>query len=177
MSTTAKNPVPTKNDVLVVAQRLMLAAGQTTTLEVKIELRKAGFHALQDDISKTMGDLAAEENWQIGDTGTHRLYAGVAIQQVLHSSIAMIAAVNNGAKIQVKPTQPANVKTTPATVKGDGTIAKSAAKKGDWETNSVISTVNTVLYFPAAIGKDKARSLFAKLTGTPRNDARVRLVK
>lgn len=182
MNTTTKAMPLTKDAVLLVAQRLMLTVGQTSTLEVKLELRKKGYHALQDDVSVTMAELAKEEDWKVGDNGTHKLYAGQAIQAVLTSSLAVVAAMNNGSQVTVTPTttkKAASAKTASTsgstTANNDGTIAKSAAKAGDWETNSVVGS--TVLYFPAALGRDKARSRYAKITGTDRNDARARLVK
>jgi len=189
MNTTTKAKPLTKDAVLLVAQRLMLTVGQTSTLEVKLELRKKGYHALQDDVSVTMAELAKEEDWKVGDNGTHKLYAGQAIQAVLTSSLAVVAAMNNGSQVQVTPTakKAAPVKTakparvistngaTNVTANADGTIGKHQAKIGDWETNSVVGS--TVLYFPAALGRDKARSRYAKITGTDRNDARARLVK
>lgn len=183
MATTIGKPL-TKDAVLVAAQRLMLSKGETSTLEVKMELRKTGFFALQDDVSNHMRDLAIEEDWKTGDNGHHRLYAGKAIQAVLNDSLAMLAAVNNGSKVTVVPTsigkkapvKSAPVKTIASVPNANGSISKSAAVTGDWETNSVLSGTTT-LYFPKAVGRDKARSLYAKATGTSRNDARARQVK
>lgn len=181
-NTNTNQPKPlSKVAVLIAAQRLMLMNGQTTTLEVKTALRKEGFFALQDDVSVSMSELATEENWAVGDNSHHKLYSGVAVQKLMEDSLAVMAAINNktAKKVVVTPvnTPKAPVATIPSfNVKADGSIAKAAARPGDWETNSVIPNT-PVMYFPASVNRDKARSLYAKATGTSRNDARARQVK
>lgn len=76
MNTTAHQAI-TKDIVKDVAEDLMEKNGQTTTLEVKDELRNRGYWAVQDEVSNMMFDLGHEEDWDIQNdpTGTHRVYS------------------------------------------------------------------------------------------------------
>lgn len=158
----------TKADVLLIAMRLMLQKGETTTLEVKNSLRDAGFFAIQDDVSTTMRILADEEGWAVGTSqdNEHRIYSGIAIQNVMKAGIAAVKSSNgnddddNGSK---------NLTSIAATTHIQN------PKPGDWEANS--PTDNTVLYFSGTLGRDQVRSFYAKQVGIHRNDARARRVK
>ncbi len=58
-----------------VAEHLMLTNLETTTLEVKNVLRKAGFIAFQQDVSRMMDVLSRQSvNWQYTCNGEFRTY-------------------------------------------------------------------------------------------------------
>jgi hypothetical protein len=65
---------PDNNAVKLAATTLILASGCTTTLEVKLHLRKQGFQALQKDISKKMREVALKEGWVHIDNGQFFIY-------------------------------------------------------------------------------------------------------
>ena len=60
--------------VQLAANTLILAKGCTTTLDVKLFLRKRGYRAFQGDISKWMYALAPQEGWAVNDNGLFRIY-------------------------------------------------------------------------------------------------------
>ena len=62
------------NSVQVVAEELMLKKGWTTTLEVKEQLRKDGFYAIQVEVSSAMDFLAWENKWCYDCNGKYRVY-------------------------------------------------------------------------------------------------------
>lgn len=61
--------------VRFVATTLILANGNTTTLEVKRSLRQRGYEARQADVSQWLFVIGLWENWYINDTGTFRIYS------------------------------------------------------------------------------------------------------
>ena len=76
MSATAHQAI-TSDIVKEVAEKLMESNGQTTTLEVKKELRNRGYWAKQKEVSDLMFDLSNTEDWDVQNaaSGTHRLYS------------------------------------------------------------------------------------------------------
>ena len=58
----------------MVATKLILAEGSTTTLEVKNNLRRDGYLAYQADISLQMKQIALQENWVVLDNGQFFIY-------------------------------------------------------------------------------------------------------
>ena len=76
MSVSSKNlKTIDKEVVLGMAEALMILNGSTTTLEVKIELRKQGYQATQSAISHFMDLLGEEEKWIFDFNGSYRTYA------------------------------------------------------------------------------------------------------
>lgn len=63
-----------KKEVLSTAIRLMKHYGETTTLEVKLDLREQGFIAYQADVSDWMEELCQEEGWGAEFNGLYRTY-------------------------------------------------------------------------------------------------------
>jgi|GEM_PF-2259582 len=63
-----------KIETAIIAERLLLSNGRTTTLEVKLELRRQGYIAYQSDISFFMDQLAAELDWPYTSNGRNRVY-------------------------------------------------------------------------------------------------------
>ena len=61
--------------VRFVATTLILANGNTTTLEVKHSLRQRGYEARQADVSQWLFVISVWENWYINDNGTYRIYS------------------------------------------------------------------------------------------------------
>lgn len=62
------------NSVQAVAEELMLKKGWTTTLEVKEQLRRNGFYAIQVEVSSAMDFLAWENKWYYECNGKYRIY-------------------------------------------------------------------------------------------------------
>ena len=65
---------PDNEAVKLAATTLILASGCTTTLEVKLYLRKRGYQALQKNISKKMREVAQKESWITVDNGQFFIY-------------------------------------------------------------------------------------------------------
>lgn len=63
-----------KNAVKKTAEFLMISNGATTTLDVKNQLRKDDYFALQKDVSTHMRTLANEQSWGHNDKGGFRSY-------------------------------------------------------------------------------------------------------
>lgn len=61
--------------VRFVATTLILANGNTTTLEVKRSLRQRGYEARQADVSQWLFVISLWENWYINGSGTYRIYS------------------------------------------------------------------------------------------------------
>ena len=69
------NHKPLNRDAIQeVAEKLMTNNLQTTTLEVKNQLRKDGFYAEQKEVSRWMLQLATWQNWTMANQGNHRVY-------------------------------------------------------------------------------------------------------
>ncbi|MDW7692727.1 hypothetical protein R9C00_11665 [Flammeovirgaceae bacterium SG7u.111] len=64
----------TKDIVLNIAEGLMEINGNTTTLEVKNELRFQGYFAIQKDISFAMDALCYQYDWTFIFNGSFRIY-------------------------------------------------------------------------------------------------------
>ncbi|WP_338762542.1 hypothetical protein WAF17_17815 [Bernardetia sp. ABR2-2B] len=62
-------------DIQLVAHEHFKKRGFTTTLDVKNELRKKGFHAIQSEVSLWMDELATDEEWDYESNGTFRMYS------------------------------------------------------------------------------------------------------
>lgn len=60
--------------IQTIAEKLMTDHLQTTTLDVKNQLRKEGFHAEQNEVSRWMLQLATWQNWAMANQGNHRVY-------------------------------------------------------------------------------------------------------
>ena len=74
-------PSADKIEVKMTAERLMQMNGQTTTLEVKNELRRRGYLAFQRNISQQMATIANESGWDTFYNGRNRIYALFSLQQ------------------------------------------------------------------------------------------------
>lgn len=140
------------NDVIVVAADLMVKNGQTTTLEVKNELRNNGFKAFQVEVSQLMDTAKSSENWDVNDNGIHRTYSVVL----------------------TKASTPATT-TAPVVKAAKPTRAAFLGTSGDWEVNSV--TDSQVLYFGSHLTRDEVRRAYAKAVGVLFVDTRSRKVK
>lgn len=64
-----------KKEVLSTAVRLMKHYGETTTLEVKLELREQGYIAYQSEIASLMMKLCQEEGWETDYNGLYRTFS------------------------------------------------------------------------------------------------------
>jgi predicted DNA-binding WGR domain protein len=63
-----------RESIQEVAEKLMTDNLQTTTLEVKNQLRKDGYYAEQNEVSRWMLQLATWQNWTMANQGNHRVY-------------------------------------------------------------------------------------------------------
>ncbi len=63
-----------RTSIQEIAERLMISNLETTTLEVKNQLRKEGFYAEQKEVSRWMLQLATWQNWAMVNAGNHRIY-------------------------------------------------------------------------------------------------------
>ena len=57
-----------------VAYRLICRNGNTTTLDIKNELRDRGYWAQQGEVSSLMNEIYDKEGWDFTTNGMHRIY-------------------------------------------------------------------------------------------------------
>jgi len=127
-----------KQEVLNIANQLCNTNGSTTTLDVKVELRREGVpehKAHQKNISEIMNELANEDNFEHSFNGQYRIYT---------KSITQLA-------VQTKKASP-QIKTFTTTVK---LLQSIDAVNGDWEIYNVINSDK--LYISDSYNRDVAR--------------------
>jgi len=66
-----------KDIVKATAEELIKDNGDTTTLEVKRELRLRGFWATQDEVRRFMDEIASEENYDVQNNGQFRSFSKI----------------------------------------------------------------------------------------------------
>ena len=81
-------PKADKTEIKLTAERLMNTSGQTTTLNVKNNLRNRGFLAFQNEISELMTQIANEHNWDHSHNGQFRIYSLPVLRQRTQNSHA-----------------------------------------------------------------------------------------
>ena len=74
LDTSPKPPVFTPEQLLNAALKLMKKNKQTTTLEIKTELRAQGLFAAQDRVAKITKEVAKEQNWRWEPHEGHWVY-------------------------------------------------------------------------------------------------------
>jgi hypothetical protein len=172
----------TKSDVYDVALDLIEENGSTTTLDVKTELRARNFSARQADVSEHMIEIAAEEKWGFSFNGVHRVYKIATAQPATNASLsnqlksAGTMQVNIQNMIPASKTVATSNTGTPSYTKRDGSVIATiqTPSKGDYKVFSVSNSA--VLYFSGREGYSRTdvRFAFAKITGTPFIDTRIK---
>ncbi len=151
-----------KTAVLVVAVTLLQANSNTTTLEVKNELRKQGYDARQSEISNYMSQLATEENWDVDARGPYKTFAA--------GTTGLVTAT-----IPVTGTKGYKVTKSGNATKVTATVLATKVS-GCWELNS--TTSSTVVYVDGSVSREKARTAYMnEVAGTIWADTRSRRVK
>ena len=157
----------TKQDVLDAAQVLILANGQTTTLEIKNLLRSNDYFAKQAEVSTLVQELVDDDELEIsGSNGIYRTY--VSVTPLLDEDEDDDNNDTSNTSVPAVQTPVPTVSTPVTAIKhqdGNVTPAKpipsGLTKPGDWEVSSVDS--NTVLYFLGDLTRDEVRGAYAKL--------------
>lgn len=144
--------------VLIVACDLMKQNGQTTTLEVKNELRNQGYDARQMQVSQFMSELAGEEGWPSVDSQTTGI-TNLPNHLIYSPGTSGLATA---------PVPSSSSKTT--------TWTFTSGVIGDWEVNSV--TNSTVIFVSGVVTREQARQAYLNaVPGTKWADTRSRRVR
>lgn len=171
-----------KSVVKEVAEDLMDKNGQTTTLDVKTELRKQRYFATQDEISKLMFEIGNEEDWDIQNSANmqHRIYSNFGSSSNSSSLHTVQGAAGSGSssssstsqkKTRRKLVAPTNVTKGDRTytrrdgqlVEAHDSIANLPRGAKYWKvTSSGISAVPT-LYFDGQYPRDMVKGAFRGL--------------
>jgi len=160
-----------KNDVLKAANILILANGQTTTLEVKNLLRTDDFYVKQANVSSLVQELVDDDELKItGSNGIYRTYISVHPVDDDDEKSEIISSGTSSSLSEKKDNDP--VSTPVITVKhrnGNITpvkpITRLLTKKGDWEVTSTLSS--DCMYFLGSLTRDEVRRAFATLELVP----------
>lgn len=191
MNTTAHQAI-TKDIVKDVAEELMEENGQTTTLEVKEELRKRGYFAVQKEVSDLMFDLGHEEDWNIQNdpTGTHRVYSNEDTDD--DDSIFTVQPNNNSSR-PASTAQPSSKKSRRKLVAPHGVSSGDRAytrrdgqrvqmhddpfslQKPYWKVTSIRS--NVTLFVDGRYPRDMVRGAYRGICGTHIHTVRAQRVK
>lgn len=165
------NSTFTTIDVLDVAEQLIKDNNETTTLEIKEELRKKGFKAFQSDVSEVMATEHHTRNFSYSENGTHRIYSIVTSQPQYLSSGGL------GSVGILLPQSNVNTSQIHSYKRKDGLIVQNINRqKGAWTIFDVNNKAN-ILYFPSNISRSMARQAFANLTHTKYDNTRSKTVK
>lgn len=180
----------TKADVFDVASDLIEQNGSTTTLDIKNELRKRGFFALQADVSQHMMDVCDEEGWSFSVSGNHRVYTDNASANSTASTSSNYAALANAAgptgSVQVNGNQ--QVAQPAVNASGQTHVTRSGKQITSysgtdlqngipeyWIAYSVIS--QDEYCFPLLYTRDDVRLAFRAFTGQHMHNIRARKEK
>lgn len=171
-----------KSVVKEVAEDLMDKNGQTTTLDVKTELRKQRYFATQDEISKLMFEIGNEEDWDIQNSANmqHRIYSNFGSSSNSSSLHTVQGAAGSGSssssstsqkKTRRKLVAPTNVAIGDKTYhRRDGQVvhAHTSPLPGRyWVVKSTCPSMipNDTLYFDASYPRDMVKGAFRGLSG------------
>lgn len=152
----------TLGDVQKVAQDLITANGNTTTLEVKRELRNQGFFAIQNEVSSAMDYLNQSGILDFTNNGMWRTYyekntvpVKVTAASVYGTIKRIVKAKGSNSTIQV---------TLTSYTRRDGKVIESV-NSGDPDIKFIVTSTasSETMYFPRRYTKDEVRQAFAKI--------------
>jgi hypothetical protein len=154
-----------RSDIEDVFNELLDENDQTTSLEVKEELRSRGFWATQAIVGVALREIADENGIDWDFNGTYRTYYKAGTQN-------MSPTPSFGGVLVSAPTVPAK-KRVPITAQDREPI--DTPDTGDWEVTSTADP-STVMYFKGALTPGQARYAFHLETGVAYVDIRSKRV-
>lgn len=148
-------PIPDKDDVRSAFIDLLEEHGETTSLDVKKELRRNGFWATQEKVTGLMREVADEEGIDFTFNGTYRTY--YEDSQVIPPPNSALTNLFNSTKSMTQD------------------LSTDNPVQGDWEVRDVNDIASTV-YYESSLTAGQAKYQYCKLTGVDFTDARVKKV-
>lgn len=167
--------------VMDVATSLIIKNGETTTLDVKKELRSQGYYAEQLEVSDIMDNNYKNYLMDFSNRSNHRVYTLIGVQTATTKTTFSSAgglSISSVLGTQT-PTVSTSVKPkvkTKFSYKTINPIDKKDVKKGDWKVIDCYDTRNE-MYFSGTIPKYTVRYKYYKETGVNYVDVRARKVK
>ena len=169
------------------AKDLVTRNGKTTTLEIKQELRKKGYFAVQDDVSAIMDNEYSNIGMDFVVQSGHRVYSFINTTRSTTNtnpttSLGGLSVSTLGvpASNQTRSTSGNTVKPPVTKKKGKysykniNKIDAFSTVKGDWK---VSTSSGTIIYYKGDVPRYTARYAYSKETGTPYKSVRARRVK
>jgi hypothetical protein len=145
--------------VIAVAEELMSNFQGTTTKEVKEELRKKGYWAIQHEVSNLMMVAGDQQDWNVDASADYRKYT-------LKDKTTVPASIN-GVAINVDYTNR----------KGINVQSTNTPKTGDRKYFTTVNGVTQVAYFTRDTEPSLARNAMAVTAATKQNQVYSKIVK
>lgn len=141
-----------KADIEIAFNDLLVKNGQTTSLEVREELRKQGFWSTQHVVGTSLRDIADARGCDWDFNNTYRTY-----KQGTQMS-------PTPAPVQQNLFSVPKAKRTPASSADREPIDVIDARTGDWECTNLLSG-DSVMYFKSTLTAPQARYAYALHSG------------
>lgn len=172
------------DDVKKVAERLMINFNQTTTLEIKMELRSIGFKANQLEVSQFMMELSDENGWiwnnKIDPTtnSVYRIYTlpdGYSIDSVA----TCVANINNQSTGNINVPNFCTCNTRKSYVNTNALVIEDKDEGDVDEHDWVVTSPNSdaIFYFDKKYTRDNVRQAYSKFTGIHFHDTRTMILQ
>ena len=187
MTTATATPL-TKDAVYDVAMELMKNTGSTTSLEVKEELRKKDYWALQKEVSNMLQELCDEHGWDKNNNGTFNVYSipsssTVPTPQLTSSNHHMSSGIRKQPAVINDSNNPSNNPRVTINIDAEETYSENTATKNDIASDikQRYSPKTRVAYCPSSgdvavydekYSSDHVRTAFARLIGRKIQDTR-----
>tara|TARA_R110000772_G_scaffold10135_4_gene32633 strand:+ start:96 stop:632 length:537 start_codon:yes stop_codon:yes gene_type:complete len=169
----------TKTAVTYSALLLIEAHEETTTLDVKMQLRQLGFRADQDDVSDFMMEVQDDLHLGMEDNGQYRTYTMPELDDIASDPVSGTAA-KSGSISTVNQISEVYVKRN-----GDRVFAfdnsdmvtgvhSTDGSQNHWQVRSYENQGNNgnPLYFHTDYSRDEVRQAYAHIKGVPFADTR-----
>jgi hypothetical protein len=148
-----------KADIEAVFDKLIDENGQTTSLEVKEELRNQGFWATQAVVGVELRTIADAKGCDWDFNGTYRTYYEPGTQNMSPTPVQTTTVVPTAPKLPIPD---------------DLRSALDTPSKDDWEA---VAPGNGTMYFSGQLRPGQAKSLYVENTGADFLDVRVTRVQ
>jgi hypothetical protein len=151
---------------------LLKENGKTTTLEVKMELRKKNFLANQEDVSEYLQKISQDESIDFDFNGRYRTYKG----STNNNNLMKVPFTNS------VPTPQQNINTTNSKKKKripvdpNDKIPLQSGSSGDWLVKDVLG-VGGDLYLKGILTDGQAKYTYSKIKGVDYVNVRATRIK
>ena len=156
----------TRDDVKRVALELIDKNGNTSTLDVKLQLRKEGYYATQNLISGFMTDIINEVGLDASNNGRYRT--------ISHSNVSAVnTAIDSNDDDNDDTVQTTDYKSGKRYIRRDGVelVSLSQPAPGDWVLSDARG-LSESLVFDGRFTRDQVRQAYANINGMLFTDTR-----